>query len=87
MYVCTDCIAPGGQTGVVSAVPHPRPGHQQLGQGPGAGLLRLQADPAAGGIEIQNLKKRKVLRNDLSHIIQGVFLDSPSFTIYPAQGY
>ena len=59
MDVCADGLPPGRQAGVVPAVPHPGPSHQQLGQRPRPRLLSLQADPTARGIEIQNLPTEK----------------------------
>ena len=55
--LCADRLPPGRVAGVVPVVPAGGPGHQQLGGGARAGLLRLQADAAPGGVEVQDLMR------------------------------
>ncbi len=55
MHGRADGLTSGGEAGVVAVVPVPGPGDQQFGGGARAGLLRLKADAAAGGVEIQHL--------------------------------
>ena len=68
VHIRADRLPPGWQAGVVAVVGHRRARHQQLGLGPRARLLGLEADAAAGGVEVEDLKevKKNVARCSLN---------------------